>query len=146
MKKILGFLIAVLMMSGVVISSGVVSQPAMAAEPCDNQKTFLMFRAWYYGLKLDSNCSPVVEDTSSEDGLTEFIWKIILNVVYDLFAVIGVIATGFVIYGGYMFILAGGDPGKVAKAKKILTSAIIGILVAISATVIVNTITSFIWV
>lgn len=158
MKKILGFLIAVLMMSGVVISSGVVSQPAMAAAQANyncpggssaseemNNRSFLMFRPWYYNLCFDSNNS-IVAPNSEDDGtdFTKFVWTIIMNVVYDLFAIIGVIAVGFVIYGGYVFLTAGGDPGKIAKAKKVLTSAIVGILVALSATMIVDTITSFI--
>ena len=154
MKKILGFLIAVLMMSGVVISSGVVSQPAMAKYDCSgggdsgklNNNSFLMFRPWYYDLCIDDNDSVVPPKDNSSDGteFTKFVWTIIMNVVYDLFAIIGVIAVGFVIYGGYAFLTAGGDPGKIAKAKKVLTSAIVGILVALSATMIVDTITSFI--
>lgn len=142
MKKILGFLIAVLMMSGVVISSGVVSQPAMAAE-CSGG-SFLMFRSWYYGLECDANGSVVYNEGSDDDALSRFVWKIVLNVVYDLFAAVGVIATGFVIYGGYLFLMSGGDPGKAAKARKVLVGSIVGILVSLSATVIVSTITSFI--
>lgn len=141
MKKVICFLVAVFMAAGVLISSGVVSKPVIAATgSCDNHATFLMIRAWYYGLNMDSNCTPQV-DASSDDGLSRFVWAIILNIVYDLFAVVGVIATGYVIYAGYAFLTAGGDPGKAAKAKKSLIGSITGILVALSATMIVNTIT-----
>lgn len=140
MKKILGFLIAVLMMSGVVITSGMISRPVFAAGTCDPNATFLGLRAWYYGLDMDSNCSPIV-DGSSNDSFNGFVWQIILNIVFDLFILVGVIATGYVIYAGYAFLTAGGDMGKVAKAKKALIGAITGILVSLSATVIVNTIT-----
>ncbi|MBR3368896.1 hypothetical protein IKG45_03900 [Candidatus Saccharibacteria bacterium] len=150
MKKMICFLVAVFMTAGVLISSGVVNKPALAAPDygtCNRYATFLMLRAWYYGLDLDEahNCSPIIV-ANTEDEFSEFVWKIILNIVYDLFAVVGVIATGYVIYAGYAFLTAGGDPGKAAKAKKALIGAITGILVALSATMIVNTITNAIGV
>lgn len=154
MKKILGFIIAVLMMSGVVISSGVVSQLAIAAEAtykCPagasaseamNNRTFLMLRPWYYNLCFDDKDSVVPPQDKDDSEFTKFVWTIVMNVVYDLFAIVGVIATGFVIYGGYSFLTSGGDAGKAAKAKKSLTASIVGILISLSATMIVDTITA----
>ena len=149
MKKIFCFLTAVFMMAGVLITSGFTSENAMAA--CTNsggskdgkevaENTFLGLRPWYYKLELDDSCSPVVPG-DTKDEFTGFVWTIILNIVFDLFMVVGVIATGFLIYGGYIFLTSGGDPAKAGKAKKALTGAIIGILVALSATIIINTIT-----
>ena len=157
MKKCICFLGAILITIGVVISSGVLSMPAMAADPPEkyacpadsrpseamNNRTFLMFRPWYHGLCFDSKDNPVPPDDDSEEGeeFTKFVWVIIMNIAYDLFAAVGVIATGYVIYGGYAFLTSGGDSGKAAKAKKALIGAVVGILVSLSATMIVDTIT-----
>ena len=70
-----------------------------------------------------------------------FVWTIILNVLASLFGVIGYLSIIFVVYGGFLFIMAHGDPGKVAKGKKTLTAAVIGVGISLLAAVIVNTIT-----
>ena len=100
-------------------------------------KTFLGFRPWYQGLPKGDTCT--VGEVKS-DKIPVFVWTIVLNVVADLFAAIGYLAIIFVIYGGFLFIKAEGDPGKVAKGKKTLTAAIIGVAIALLASVIVNTI------
>ena len=42
-------------------------------------------------------------------------------------------AVGYVIYSGYKFVIAQGDPGKIKEAQNTLTYAIIGMVVAIVA-------------
>ena len=100
-------------------------------------KNFLGLRPWYYGLKKGSGCTV---GTPTEEEMPVFIWTIVLNILADLFGVLGFLAIGFVIYGGILFIKSEGDPGKVAKGKKTLTYAAIGIGIALLASVIVNTI------
>lgn len=102
--------------------------------------TFLGFKAWYDGLCNDSNEIEQPEKGKDEE-LAAFVWTIVLNVVFDVSLVIGYLALGFVIYGGYLYIMAQGDPGKMARGKKTLTSAAIGTAIAMMASVIVNTIT-----
>ena len=106
-------------------------------------RTFLGFRPWYQGLprgEAVNGSSLCVVGTPTEDQLPAFVWTIVLNVLADLFSVIGYLAIIFVIYGGFLFIMARGDPGKIAKGKKTLTTAVIGVAIAILATLIVNTI------
>ena len=50
------------------------------------------------------------------------------------------ILVAMVIVGGYQYIMAQGDPGKAAKGQKTLSSAVIGVILGMGATVIVNTI------
>lgn len=57
----------------------------------------------------------------------------ILNTVYFWAAVA---AVGFVIYGGFQYVLSSGDPGKVRKAKDTLLYSIIGLVVVLIAFVI----------
>lgn len=101
-------------------------------------KAFLGFRPWYQGLPADlSNCTVA---SPTEAQLPAFVWTIVLNILADLFGVIGYLSIIFVIYGGFLFIMAHGDPGKVAKGKKTLTAAVIGVGIALLASVIVNAI------
>lgn len=47
-------------------------------------------------------------------------------------------AVGMLIYAGYMYISAGGDEGKVEKATKTLTFAIVGLVVCFIAVMLVQ--------
>lgn len=59
----------------------------------------------------------------------------VLNAVYFWMAVV---AVGFIIYAGYLYILSSGDPSKIKKAKDTLLYAIIGVIVVLIAFVITS--------
>lgn len=146
MKKIMSFCIAVLMMAGVAVGS--FSGVAFAEKAIPGQKCYysiLGLRPWYQDLEVDGNCSviaPKMDSTSDEEKkkIASFVWTIIANVIYDLMLVVGVVAVGFIIFSGYLFMTSGGDVAKVAKSKNTLIGAVIGLIVAVLATVIINTI------
>ncbi len=56
---------------------------------------------------------------------------------------IGVAAFIMLFYGGYLYAASFGDDDKVGKAKNVIKSALIGIIIAAAAFAIVNTVTSF---
>jgi hypothetical protein len=60
-----------------------------------------------------------------------------------LFAGAGLILTIFILYGGFTLMLSRGDPGAVAKGKAILSAALIGLVVVITAFWIVQLIGEF---
>ena len=62
----------------------------------------------------------------------------IQGILSAVFVILGIVAVGFIIYGGFIMMTSAGDPGKVAKGKKCLIYSIVGLIVAIMATVIVN--------
>ena len=47
--------------------------------------------------------------------------------------VLGIVLTCLIIYGGFLWMTAGGDPGQVKKAKGYITDAIIGLIICILA-------------
>lgn len=105
--------------------------------------SFLGMRPWYYddgsgGVKICEGDD--IQAPGSGDDIPAYVWKIAMNILFDLFLAIGYIAMGFVIYGGYQYIMSQGDPAKAMRGKKTLTNAIIGTIIAMGATVIVNTI------
>ena len=108
---------------------------------------FLGLRPWYYGLDgigwMDGSCNIKSPDRglgsdgdTAGDNLAKFVWTIILNILVDLFTVAGVVALGFVIYGGYLFLRSGGDVAFATKGRKTLTAALVGLLIVTLANVI----------
>ena len=69
-------------------------------------------------------------------------WGLIcmLNTIYTVtnwvFYILTLLAVLFIIYGGFTVLTASGDPTKSTKGKNILTYAIIGLAIALVATII----------
>jgi len=144
MKKLLFALITPLLLLAAPAPVSATSLPAPLttfASACD--APFLTFRPWYHGLTA-ADCElirPGVEG-SGDMELPVFIWRIILNVLFNLFSLGGYLAVGFIIYGGIIFMLARGMPDKIAKGKSTITNAIIGLIISLLAVTIVAVITS----
>jgi hypothetical protein len=144
MKKICAFIFAMLL--GGAVTSVTFAQPTYADEQCD--RTFIGFRSWAHGLTKTVNGSCVVDmeqarpqGTANEDDATAaFVWRIILNVTIDLTLAASYVALILIIYGGFKYILSTGEPNKVSSAKTIITNSVIGFIIAMLATLIVNTI------
>ena len=135
--KILTFLGMILLAGGVFMVA-----PASAASGSSCSNHFLGFVPWYDGLT-DSSCkieSPAGSDVQGgTDAIAEFVWRIIANVLIDLFMVVGYLAVIIIMYGGYLYIMSNGDPGKAAKGMKTIKSAAIGIILSVLANVIIRT-------
>jgi len=58
------------------------------------------------------------------------------NIVSSLFAIAGLMSVIMIIVCGIIMMTSAGDPGKVAKAKKGLIAAIVGLIISLSAFVI----------
>ena len=139
MKKMIGFLAGFVMMMGVLVPVGL-GEKVYAMEPapdtsCDT--SLLGFKAWYNGVtgKVDKKC---VVGTPTEAEMNTFVWTIVLNILFDLELFVGYAATVVIIYAGYKYITSNGDTGAVAKAKKALMSAVIGLAIALLAQLITN--------
>ena len=94
-------------------------------------------KPWYNGLteKVNGRC----EIKKPEEGkIPTFVWTIILNIMFDLFAISGYLAVMFIAYGGYQYIFSTGDAGKAAKGKRTVTAAVIGLVIVVLAAVISN--------
>ena len=109
------------------------------AEECE--KNIFGMRPWYSGLvtKVDDRC---VVGTPKKDAMAAFVWVIILNILFDMFAILGLVSTGFIIYGGYWYLRSGGDPTFVARGKKTIQAAVVGMGIALLATLVTNLITT----
>lgn len=58
---------------------------------------------------------------------------IIARLIRTAITLTGIITVGFMIYGGFVYMTAGGDAGKIQSAKKIITNSIIGLIIVFSS-------------
>ena len=82
------------------------------ADPCD--------------MDLSGNCG----DPSSAIG------GVAGKIANTLFIILGVVSVLVIIYGGFIMMTSAGDPGKVAKGKKAVLGAVIGLIISICAVAI----------
>lgn len=119
----------------------ILPSPALAATPAPTcNATFLTFPAWYRGLT-DAKCE-VKNPKTMTGGLQSFILKVVANIVEVVLQLVGYVSFGFIIYGGFLYMIATGDPGKLAGAKSTILNAVIGLVIAIFAVAIINFVSS----
>lgn len=110
-----------------------VAVPQTTFAACNDR--LLTFPAWFKGLT-DGECN--IKSPQQSGGLPTFIWTIVLNVIEMALQIVGYLAVGYIIRGGFKYMTAIGDPGEVAKAKKIIMDAVIGLVLSIFSVAIVN--------
>jgi len=95
---------------------------------------FLNFPTWYKYL------NPTFQDGECklDFEFPEDIGKILLAVVEILLRIAGLVAVGFVVYGGIRYVLSRGEPENTKAARGTIVNALIGLVIAASATAIVN--------
>lgn len=95
--------------------------------------TFLGIPAWYRGLATGPDCA-----IEMKTDLATFIWTIALNVIEMLLVAVVYIAVGFIIYGGFIWLTGGSSPQQVAKGRKTILNAAIGLVIAMGAIALNN--------
>ncbi len=67
------------------------------------------------------------------------VFELANNVVQFLLQFALVVAPIFILFGGIMILISAGSPDKVSLGKKIITSAVIGVIIALGAWAILGT-------
>lgn len=101
--------------------------PGRSGDECGN---FLGFISW--------DCNVTIE--KDKESLKSGVWTIVANILTDLTVAAAYLVLGFVIYGGYLYTMSSGDPGKIASGKKTLTNAFIGLAIVLLSNIILNSI------
>jgi len=138
MKKIQIFVASFMMIFSIAGTSLTLTAPTVAAASTTCNSGFLTFPTWYRGLT-NADCtikSP--SDPSLKGGLSEFIWTIVLNVIEIILQLIAYAAAVMILYGGFRFLTSAGEAAGVALGKKIITNAIIGLVISIASIAVVN--------
>jgi hypothetical protein len=90
-----------------------------------------------FGIKM--NCDPAKAPGAGGCGIRDFVYFLKQFIKY-LTVVIVPLAVFFIVWGGLVILLAGGSPERVGKGKKMITTALIGVAIALSAWLIINTV------
>jgi TRAP-type C4-dicarboxylate transport system permease small subunit len=62
----------------------------------------------------------------------------VILVLNSFLLFLGLIATGFLVFGGFEYVTSAGNDQAVGKAKKVIIYAAVGIIIILLAAVIVN--------
>lgn len=95
---------------------------------------FLSFPTWYKYL----NPQFVNGECKLTFNVVSDIPKVVLAVFEIILRVGGLIAVGFIIFGGFKFILSQGNPDQTKGARSTIINALIGLAITISSVAIVN--------
>ncbi|MFE6446911.1 pilin [Nocardiopsis dassonvillei] len=87
--------------------------------------------------------SPAWAEEAENPGVTD-LDAVITNIRNWIVGLLVVLATLLLTIGGLRYLLAGGDPGEVNKAKDTLKYAALGYLVAILAPILVQILRGFV--
>lgn len=85
------------------------------------------------------NLTPAKNAAGYQEGDIGSITGQVINTALQL---VGIIFLGLMVYAGYLWMTAAGDESQIDKAKKIVTSAIIGLVLTMSAYAITTLVTS----
>ncbi|MFH1367445.1 MAG: hypothetical protein ABIH38_05720 [Patescibacteria group bacterium] len=79
-----------------------------------------------------------IEDIGGSIGLgTSDLKATVVNVIQWVLGIMALVAVVFIIIGGVTWMTAGGNEEKVEKAKKIISAAVIGLIIVLLAWAIV---------
>ena len=106
------------------------SQSVSAASYVGNcRNNFLGLTSWDCGVNINS-----------AETIKSGVWTIAANVLTDITVIAAYLVLGYVIYGGYLYIMSSGEPAKIAAGKKTLVHAFIGLAIVMLAHIVVNSI------
>lgn len=80
----------------------------------------------------------IVPDCNPVDCTTEDLLELVVNVINFLITISLVVATLFLVWGGFVFLTSGGSPERISSGKKTITAAIIGIVIVLASVFLIN--------
>ncbi len=127
-KKIL---VAITLFIATLSTISIISSQSVSAASYvgDCRNNFLGLVSWDCGVNMHD-----------KDSIKAGVWTIAANVLTDITVIASYLVLGYVIYGGYLYIMSSGEPAKIAAGKKTLVHAFIGLAIVILAHVIINSI------
>jgi heme A synthase len=146
MKKLLKTILAASLFIFAVASPvmAVTTPQTASAAVTDCEARLLGIPPWYRGLTNNNAPECTLKSPSDVGGIGNYIWRIVLNGIEMAVVVVAYIAIFFILYGGFLFITGGSNPSQVEKARKTITNALIGLVIAMVAIGINNLIFSII--
>lgn len=136
-RKFLSFLAAIIFATGVGGAALTLTAPAPAYASAKCENRILTFPPWYRGLTgTHPQCN--IKSPTELGGISTFIWKIGLNVLEIMLQLVGYVAVGYIIFGGYKYMTSVGSPDGMVKARQVITNAVIGLIISLFSVVVVT--------
>lgn len=122
---------------GILLATAPMQALAVATNDNCTEKVggFLGFPTWYK--YLHPTITSAGECTLQFD-IKEDLPKVLLAVFEIILRVGGLIAVGFIVYGGFQYMISQGNPDQTKAARGTILNAIIGLVITMSAVAIVN--------
>lgn len=136
MKKLLRIFFAGAFILFVASPVMAVATPVASPVGAACESTILGIPPWYRGLTEGDDCNIV--DPNTVGGPSNFVWRIVLNVIQMGLVIVAYIALFFIIYGGFLFITGGSNPSQVEKGRKSVLNAVVGLVVAMGSIAVTN--------
>lgn len=104
------------------------------AAGCKSGNLLGIIPPWYKYLEFDTDCS-IKMDLAQNPA--QF-WLVGFGIIDILLRVAGIVAVGYVIYGGFRYMTSQGEPDKLKKAQGTIVNALIGVAITVLATSVVT--------
>lgn len=121
-------------------SAALVHVPVAHAECVER---VFMVPTWYKGLKV-GDCTGVSPDGNNGNDLSKFVTILVMNIVQALLVIGAYVTVFFIIKGGFGYMTSAGSPEGMTAARKTITNALIGMVIAMLAASIVNAVAGMI--
>lgn len=128
----------------VILAVATLITPMAPAYACSTPDTVLGIPAWYKGMQ-DGECNftPRNGDDKKID-IVKTALLIGLNVLQAALVIAGYVAVFMIIRGGFTYMLSTGSSDGMSSAKKIITNALIGLVISLLAAAIVGAVAGLI--
>ncbi len=102
-----------------------------------NPPAFFGLKPWYEYLDTNADCTIKTFNVLGGDAGSDFV-LVALVLVDDLLRIAGLVAIGYVIYGGILYVTSQGSPDQTGKAQNTILNALIGLVIAVLAVAFVT--------
>jgi len=147
MKSILRTIIlGTLFIVGVAAPVMVTISPQPVAAACESR--LMGIPPWYRGLTApDTSTNPPsckMKSPADVGGISNYIWRIVLNGIEMAIVAVAYVSTFFILYGGFLFMTGGSSPGQIERGRKTILNAVIGLVICMASIGVTNLIFSII--
>jgi len=109
---------------------------SLASQACE--KPFFGLKTWFHYLEVEPpNCNIKKFDFLPANGQSDLL-LVGVALIDNLLRIAGLVAIGYIIYGGILYVTSQGSADQTAKAQNTIQNALIGLVIAVIAVAVVS--------